>query len=94
MGTACESGDDMRTIATVLGASIVLAAPAYAKLISVSESGRTPVQIQSRDVVAETERYCLTLAIYFEGGSTFEPEIGQRHIARVITERAKADRRY
>jgi hypothetical protein len=94
VGTACESGDDMRTIATVLGASIALAAPAYAKLISVSESGRAPVQIQNRDVVAETERYCLTLAIYFEGGSTFEPEIGQRHIARVITERAKADRRY
>jgi hypothetical protein len=84
----------MRAIATVLGASIVLAGPAYAKLVSVSESGRAPVQIQNRDVVAETERYCLTLAIYFEGGSTFEPEIGQRHIARVITERAKADRRY
>jgi hypothetical protein len=51
-----------------------------------------PLDIQSRDVVAETELYCLTLAIYFEGGSTREPEIGQRHIARVITERAKADR--
>jgi hypothetical protein len=84
----------MRTIATVLGACLVLASPAYAKLVSVSETGRAPVQIQSRDVVAETERFCLTLAIYFEGGSTFEPEIGQRHIARVITERAKADRRY
>jgi vacuolar-type H+-ATPase subunit H len=87
-------GGGMRTIATVLGAGIVLASAAYAKPVSVSESGRTPIQTQSRDVVAETERYCLTLAIYFEGGSTFEPEIGQRHIARVITERAKADRRY
>ncbi|MBX9829503.1 MAG: cell wall hydrolase [Xanthobacteraceae bacterium] len=84
----------MRTIATALAASILLAGSAYAKLISVSETGRAPIEIQSRDVVAETERYCLTLAIYFEGGSTFEPEIGQRHIARVITERAKADRRY
>jgi hypothetical protein len=84
----------MRTIATVLGATILWAGPAYAKFVSVSETGRAPIQIQSRDVVAETERYCLTLAIYFEGGSTFEPEIGQRHIARVITERAKADRRY
>ncbi len=37
--------------------------------------------------------YCLTLAIYFEGGSTFEPEIGQRHIARVIHERARANLR-
>jgi hypothetical protein len=50
------------------------------------------LEIQSRDVFAETELYCLTLAIYFEGGSTGEPEIGQRHIARVITERARADR--
>jgi Cell Wall Hydrolase len=87
-------GGGMRTIATLLGASIVLAGPAHAKLVSVSESARVPIDIQTRDIVAETERYCLTLAIYFEGGSTFEPEIGQRHIARVITERAKADRRY
>jgi hypothetical protein len=84
----------MRTIAIALGASIVLTSAAYAKLVSVTDSGRVPIDIQTRDVVAETDRYCLTLAIYFEGGSTFEPEIGQRHIARVITERAKADRRY
>ncbi len=84
----------MRTIATGLAACIVLAGAAYAKPVSVSETGRAPIEIQSRDIVAETNRYCLTLAIYFEGGSTFEPEIGQRHIARVITERAKADRRY
>jgi cell wall hydrolase len=87
-------GGGMRTIAIVLGASIALAGPVYAKLVPVSETGTTPIQVQSRDVVAETDLYCLTLAIYFEGGSTFEPEIGQRHIARVITERAKANRRY
>jgi len=87
-------GGGMRTIATVLGASVVLASPVYAKFVSVSETGQTPIQVQSRDVVAETDLYCLTLAIYFEGGSTFEPEIGQRHIARVITERAKANRSY
>ena len=34
----------------------------------------------------------MTLAIFFEGGSTGEPEIGMRHIARVIAERAKANR--
>jgi hypothetical protein len=84
----------MRTIAAALVASTGLACAAYAKPVHVSESGRMPIQVESRDIVAETERYCLTLAIYFEGGSTFEPEIGQRHIARVITERAKADRRY
>ena len=46
-----------------------------------------------RDVRAESRGYCLTLAIYFEGGSTFEPEVGQRHIARVIHERARANLR-
>ena len=34
----------------------------------------------------------MTLAIYHEGGSTGEPEIGMQHIARVIAERAKANR--
>ena len=46
-----------------------------------------------RDVRAESQIYCLTLGIYFEGGSTQEPEIGQRHIARVIHERARANLR-
>jgi hypothetical protein len=87
-------GGDMRTITAALAFSIVLSSVAYAKLVPVPEPGRVPIDIQSRDVVAETDRYCLTLAIYFEGGSTYEPEIGQRHIARVITERAKANRRY
>jgi hypothetical protein len=49
--------------------------------------------LEGADVVAETETYCLTLALYFEGGSTGETEHGQRHIARVVMERAKADRR-
>ena len=87
-------GDDMRTIGAALAFSTVFAGAAYAKPVSVTESARVPIDIQTRDIVAETDRYCLTLAIYFEGGSTYEPEIGQRHIARVITERAKADRRY
>jgi hypothetical protein len=46
-----------------------------------------------RDIVAESRLYCMALAIYFEGGSTAESEEGQRHIARVISERAKANRR-
>ncbi|MDQ8732136.1 cell wall hydrolase [Bradyrhizobium sp. LHD-71] len=46
-----------------------------------------------RDLRAESQIYCLTLAIYFEGGSTGEPEVGQRHIARVIHERARANLR-
>jgi hypothetical protein len=35
----------------------------------------------------------MTLALFFEGGSTGESEEGLRHIARVIGERAKANRR-
>ena len=46
----------------------------------------------NRDIVAETHLYCLALAVYFEGGSTAEPEIGQRHVARVVVARANANR--
>jgi spore germination cell wall hydrolase CwlJ-like protein len=49
-------------------------------------------RLEERDIRAQSQRYCLTLGIYFEGGSTFEPEIGQRHIARVIHERARANK--
>jgi len=45
------------------------------------------------NLVGETELFCMTLALYFEGGSTGESEEGQRHIARVIAERAKENRR-
>jgi len=44
-----------------------------------------------RDILAESELHCVALAVYFEGGSTFESEDGQRHIARVVVERAKAN---
>jgi len=48
---------------------------------------------RSRDIAYETDLYCLTLAVYFEGGSTDESEEGQRHIAQVVVERAKANRK-
>ena len=41
----------------------------------------------------QAELYCLALAVYFEGGSTAESEEGQRHIARVVIHRAKANLR-
>jgi hypothetical protein len=83
----------MRRFAAASLLSVLLTIPSFGMHGPVPDP--RPVQprdIQSRDVFAETELYCLALAIYFEGGSTREPEIGQRHIARVITERAKADR--
>jgi hypothetical protein len=50
-------------------------------------------RIDERDFQPQTQLFCMTLAIYFEGASTFEPEIGQRHIARVVHERARANKR-
>ena len=44
------------------------------------------------DSVAASEFYCMTLALFYEGGSSGESEEGLRHIARVIAERAKANR--
>jgi len=44
-----------------------------------------------RDIIGESGLHCVALAIYFEGGSTFESEDGQRHIGRVVVERAKAN---
>src|SRR5262249_41468211 len=49
--------------------------------------------LADHNIVGETEHWCMTLALFFEGGSTGESEEGLRHIARVIVERAKADRR-
>jgi hypothetical protein len=74
-------------------AAALLATPAHA-LVGPIEDGRLPIDPPLvSDIVADTEHFCLTLALYFEGGSTYESEEGQRHIARVITERAKANRR-
>src|SRR5262245_20397204 len=84
-------GRGFGAILLLLGAcTSVQAHPAASAVSSETPSYRT----EERDIRAQSQGFCLTLAIYFEGGSTFEPEIGQRHIARVITERAKADRSY
>jgi hypothetical protein len=78
---------------TAVAAAAFLAAPAHAVPVAPESP---PLQLDpwlDRDVVAETEHYCMTLALFFEGGSTGESEEGLRHIARVIGERAKANRR-
>jgi Cell Wall Hydrolase len=75
-------------------AGALLSAPAQALYVP-QEDVRLELDpsLSTQDIVAESELYCLTLAIFFEGGSTGETEEGQRHIARVIGERAKANRR-
>jgi hypothetical protein len=75
-------------------AGALLSAPAQALYVP-QEDVRLELDpsLSTQDIVAESELYCLALAIFFEGGSTGETEEGQRHIARVIGERAKANRR-
>jgi hypothetical protein len=48
---------------------------------------------RDRDITAESNLYCLALAVFFEGGSSGESEEGQRHIAHVVVARANANRR-
>lgn len=67
-------------------------AQARAVLFEESRAIRDDMIDINRDIVAETQLYCLALAVYFEGGSTAEPEIGQRHVARVVVARAAANR--
>jgi Cell Wall Hydrolase len=75
-------------------AAALPAPPDAAAVSSVSAVGATVDDVVGeRDVFWETELYCMTLAIYFEGGSTAESEIGQRHIAHVISQRARANRK-
>src|SRR5215216_2487650 len=79
-------------LASVAGA--LWAAPVHALYVP-EDSARLELDpsLAARDIIAETELYCMTLALFFEGGSTAESEEGLRHIARVIGERAKANRR-
>ncbi len=75
-------------------AAIVIDTPANAYRAPVEETRVAlgdPIN-RNRDIAYETDLYCLTLAVYFEGGSTDETEEGQRHIAHVVTARARANR--
>ena len=69
---------------------LLLTAPVQADPASPKDWRREPAPSQL-DLVAR-ELYCMTLALFFEGGSSGEPEDGLRHIAHVIAERARANR--
>ena len=73
-------------------AAIFNTVPAEARYAPLEDAPAIQDYIVNRNIVAETHLYCLALAIYFEGGSTGETEEGQRHIARVVVERARANR--
>lgn len=70
--------------------------PAIAAVAPLDPSESKPAIVAdsaAEEVITDNGLYCLTLAIYFEGGSTGETEEGQRHIARVVNLRARANRR-
>jgi hypothetical protein len=83
------------TRAFALGAAtaFALAVPAIAGYDRFTDPPVVQLDLDERDIVAETHLYCMALAVYFEGGSTGESERGQRHIARVVHERAKANKK-
>ena len=63
----------------------------YAAFMPVGDEEILSDDAVPRDIVGESALHCVALAVYFEGGSTFESEDGQRHIARVVVDRAKAN---
>jgi hypothetical protein len=69
-------------------------APAAFSPLDPREQAIAPDLSRSTELpINDNTLYCLTLAIYFEGGSTGESEEGQRHIARVVSLRAQSNRR-
>jgi hypothetical protein len=65
---------------------------ANAAFVPTVELDRLEVDEPRRDFKAETDLHCVALAVYFEDGSTTEDLEGQRQIARVVTQRARAGR--
>ena len=83
----------MQRALCAIALAIGVSTPAFAHFVPAGIDTPAPsYRTTHRDLRADSRGYCLTLAIYFEGGSTFEPEIGQRHIARVVHERARANK--
>ena len=73
--------------------AVLILGSVYAAFIPLGDDNQLSDELLPRDIVGESQAHCLALAIYFEGGSTSEAEVGQRHIARVVVERAKANLR-
>jgi len=80
-----------------IGVAAILAflcfGPGHAAYIPAGDEIAAEAEIAEPDIVAQTHLYCVALAVYFEGGSTAETPEGQRHIARVVAERARANLR-
>ena len=91
-GVAMQYSRTLRRL-LVSGTIVILGGAAgNASFIPLDELTPPKPDVLDRDILSEAQEYCLALAVYFEGGSTGESEIGQRHIARVVVERAKANK--
>jgi hypothetical protein len=77
--------------AACLIAAALLATAANAAFIPTVEPEIGELDEARRDFKAETDLHCVALAVYFEEGSTTEDLEGQRYIARVVTQRARAN---
>ncbi len=73
--------------------SLLVFTAANATFIPPSDLETREPNAAAQAIATQSALHCAALAVYFEGGSTFETEEGQRHIARVVVERAKANRR-
>jgi spore germination cell wall hydrolase CwlJ-like protein len=80
----------------LIGATLFAVAQASAAFSPLERAGHEVELLDEKSAqiqINEKTLYCLTLAIYFEGGSTGESEEGQRYIARVVNLRAQSNRR-
>ena len=77
--------------ALLLAACLGVATGASAAFIPAVDLEAADLDEPRRDLKAETDLHCLALAVYFEDGSTTEEVEGQRHIARVVLQRARAN---
>jgi hypothetical protein len=73
--------------------SVLIFEPGNGAYIPTADMDAHNADAIAQAVASQSEPYCVALAVYFEGGSTFETEEGQRHIARVVVERGKANLR-
>ncbi len=73
--------------------AVLILGSVYAAFIPLGDESALNNELPPPDIAGETQLHCVALAVYFEGGSTSEPEVGQRHIARVVVERAKSNLR-
>jgi hypothetical protein len=80
-------------VLSVIVFSVLLFEPGIGGYIPTSDIESREPDAVAQAIESQNEPYCVALAIYFEGGSTFETEEGQRHIARVVVERARANMR-